>query len=184
MLRFLKQLLLKIFCYIWESFWGNVKFLWCVHSKKYHKIITGPVNGCGILQTGLRCLEYIIRFLIKLLVKLCFENFWILLKFCWLFKIFAPQKPPWNCHRCLKRMQLLPKLLDLLKIYVESFDKIVQLSIFVRLASIFIIIFSFDSVFAHKVHKNCHNFLKWAWHWLNQIVSFRVYIKISDKLVS
>ena len=81
-------------------------------------------------------------------------------------------------------MQLLPKLLDLLKIYVEGFDKIVQLSIFVRLASIFIIIFSFDSVFAHKVHKNCHNFLKWAWHWLNQIVSFRVYIKISDKLVS
>ena len=75
MLRFLKQLLLKIFCYIWESFWGNVKFLWCVHSKKYHKIIIGPVNGCGILQTCLRCLEYIIRFLIKLLVKLCFENF-------------------------------------------------------------------------------------------------------------
>ena len=33
------------------------------------------------------------KFWTKLLANLCFENFWIFLKFCLLFQIFAPQNP-------------------------------------------------------------------------------------------
>ena len=51
-------------------------------------------------------------------------------------------------------MQSLLKLLVLLKADVEGFDKILRLSISVIFANIFKIIFSFDSVFAHKVLKN------------------------------
>ena len=50
-------------------------------------------------------------------------------------------------------MQRSPKLLALLKIHVEGFDKIVRLSIFVIFANIFKIIFSFDIVFAHITQK-------------------------------
>ena len=73
-------------------------------------------------------------------------------------------------------MQSLSKLLVLLKIHVEGFDKILRLFIFVIFANIFKIVFSFDSVFTHKVPKNCHSSFRWAWHCLNLIVSFRVYI--------
>ena len=155
-----------------------------VFTQKHQKIITGPLNGCGIFYTCLSSLEYIKIFLTKLIIKLWFENFWILLKFCSLFKVSGPQKPPKNHQQYLKGMQLLPKLLVLPKINVESFGKIVKLSIFVIFADIFKIIFSFDSVFAHKVPKNCHRSLEWVRLCLNSIVSFGVYIKTSNKIVS
>ena len=76
------------------------------------------------------------------------------------------------------------KITCLIEIHVEGFDEIRRSSIFVIFANIFKIIFSFDSVFAHKVPKNCHGSLKSVWHYLNSTVPFRVYIKISDKIVS
>ena len=152
--------------------------------KKHQKVITGLLNSCGILWISFRPLEYIIKFPTKLLVKLHFGNFWIFLKFCLLFKIFPPQKPSKNHHRCLKRIQRFPKLLVSMKIHVEGFDKIVRLSIFVIFAHIFKIIFSFHSVWAHKVPKNRHRSLEWVWYCLSSILSFTVYIKISDKIVS
>ena len=129
-------------------------------------------------------LEYLIRFLTKVLVKLWFGIFQIFLKFCSLFKIFAPQNPLRNHHRCLKGMQCLPKLHVLLKIHVEGFDKILRLFIFVIFANIIKIICSFDGVYAQKLPKNHHKSLRWVWHCLNSILSFRVYIKISDKIIS
>ena len=81
-----------------------------VSEKKIRpKIVIGPLNEFGILQVCLRPLEYIIRFLIKLLVKLRFGDSEIFLRFCSLLIFFPPQKPPKNHHTSLKK--LLAKLL-------------------------------------------------------------------------
>ena len=82
---------LSLVWHICKYFWGNIQFLRCFRPKKHPKIITGPLNKCNILKTCLLPLQYIIKFSLKLLFKLCFGNFQILLGFC--FTIFALQKP-------------------------------------------------------------------------------------------
>ena len=95
--------------------------------------------------------------------------------------IFASQKPQKDHHRSLKQILHQRKLLLLFKISVKVFRKIV---IFVILAIIFKVILSFDNFFTSKTPKNGHRSLKWVWHPLNLLASFKVYNKISDKIVS
>ena len=44
--------------------------------------------------------------------------------------------------------------------------------------------FSLDDVFPKETPRNCHRSLKWLWHPPNLLRSFRVYIKISNKVIS
>ena len=106
MLRFLTKLLCKFFYHISEYHWRNVQFLRCFLPKKAKKY-------CRSLKWVWHPLN-----LLAPLVKLCFGNFRIFLKFCSHFQIFATQNPPKNHYRCLNEMQRLPKLLVLLKIHV------------------------------------------------------------------
>ena len=92
---------------------------------KYPKIVTGPLNECGIVWIWLCPLECILKFATKLLAKLCLGNFKMFLKFYSLFKIFAPQKPPKNYHRSLNEVCHKSNLLFLFIIYVKVFHKFV-----------------------------------------------------------
>ena len=95
--------------------------------RNYPKIITSPLDGCGIVWIRFCPLEYISKFPTKLLVKLCFKNFWIFLKSCLLFKIFSPHKPTKNYHMSLKEVWHKPNLLFLFIIHVKICDKFIFL---------------------------------------------------------
>ena len=117
------KLLVKL-CF-W-SFWIFLKFYFFkifAPQKPSKNIIIGPLNRCGIDWIHLCPLEYISNFL----VKLCFGNFWIFLKSCSLFKIFAPHKPTRNYHRSLKEVWHKSNLFFVFIIHVKVFDKFVSL---------------------------------------------------------
>ena len=144
--------------------------------KKYQNIITGSLNGCDILYNCLRHLQYIIRF----------PTFWILIRSCSLFMIYAPQKPHKSFHRSIKEVWHKPNLLLLFKIHLKVFAKIPILTyiIFAIFEDIFEAMFGSDAVCVHKNPRICHRSLQCVRHPPNLLGSFRVYIKISSETIS
>ena len=136
---------------------------------------------------------YILRFHTKLLVKLRFPNFRIILRLYSPLTICASQKQQQKkkkrkekkkkSSQSLEEILYQVKLLLLSKIHVNAFEKIISSAIFVIVAIIFKVIFSFPNVFTSKTHQNCHRSLKCVLHCLNLSIS-RVFIKISYKIVS
>ena len=70
MLMFLKKLLLSFFVTFVNLFEVMLSFYDASAQKKHPEIVTDPLNGCGILKICLDCLEYILRFPTKWLVKM------------------------------------------------------------------------------------------------------------------
>ena len=64
------------------------------------------------------------KFRAKLLANLCFENFWIFLKFCLLFQIFDPKIHTKNHHRSLKKVWHQINLLSMFETHVKFFGKL------------------------------------------------------------
>ena len=92
---------------------------------------------CPVLKVSCFCpLEYISRFLMKLLVKFCFESFRIFLRFCSVFTIFVPLKWVW-CPR-----NLLRSLWVCIKISNKMISKIQfrDFRILLRLRTLFMIL--------------------------------------------
>ena len=138
---------LNLVWHICKYFWGNIQFSRYFRPKKHPKIITSPLNKCNILKTCLLPLQYIIKFSLKLLLKLCFGNFQILLGLCSFFLIFAFQKPLkiltglWKrCDVCQNYLSYWKYMLRVLKkLLVNLF--MLYLLIFLRLHSVLTVFF-------------------------------------------
>ena len=99
-----------------------------VFAQKTPKIVTGFLHGCGNVWIWFCPLDYILKFPTKFLVKLCFGNFLIFLKFCLLFKISAPQKTTKKWSEVKKEIRHKPNVFFLFIINVKVFNKFVFFS--------------------------------------------------------
>ena len=71
-----------------------------------------------------------------------------------MFDNFCTAKPPKNHHKSFKEIWHQSKLLMFFKIHVQVFNKIVSKLIFVILANISQVMWTFDNAFTPKVPKN------------------------------
>ena len=97
-----------------------------VSAKKNHpKIITGPINWFAIPQIYLHPLEYIIRLMRKLLVKLRFGDFQNFFKVLFTSKAFFTPKTTQKSSHISEKGAILAKFISMFNRYVKVFDKIV-----------------------------------------------------------
>ena len=91
MLRFSTKLLIQLSLPYLLLFLKLYSVLIMFSPQKHPKIVTGPLNGYGIVWIGV-CPEYLLRFPTKLSVKLHFRDFEKILRLCSRFTIFIPKK--------------------------------------------------------------------------------------------
>ena len=133
-------------------------------------------------ETCLRPLDYIIRFPTKLIAKLCFGNFRIFLKFCSLFKIFAPKMPPKKSSQVFEKGVSSNKFTFVVWNTCLGLWQNCYLSFLCHIYEYFWGTVPLLWCFLPKGHQNYHRFLKWVWHLLDLLASFKVCNKISNSV--
>ena len=107
------------------------------------------------------------------------------LSFVYFLQFFHPKKHRKIHLRPFKQLRLQTNLISLFEIHVKVFEKIVIEDFFCHICQ-----YCSGNIqllrcyLPKKTPKSYNRSLKWLWHSLNLLAFFRVYNKISDKIVS